>query len=799
MLLSDERWRQYLRFITSHPLSVIGSVLLITVFFAFQASQLTVKNTRDIWLPNGNPVIETTRAIEDVFGGHDVIVIGVSPVNGDIYQPAVLEKIARLQEKILRIPEAVKSNVVSIAARKVKAIRASSDSMEVSRLFTKIPRTPEEIKKLKNAIADNPLYIGSLISEDARFAAVIADFKLKKDANGYAALYASIEEAVNSERGPEVNLFLGGSPVNFATMEQYTAGPLIFGVAFLVIMLIQYWSFRSIQGMLLPMVTAILSVVWGLGIIRFFFHFELDPINTITPILIMAITSGHGIQLLKRYYEEYKRLYEETPTGIASSNINKQAVIESIAKVGSVMVAAGLIATITFYSLGTSDIALVRHFGFFAGSGVLSGLIIEMSVIPALRSLLRPPRQYESKREASIGLLDRILLFFSDNVSSGRAHWILIAGVAIIFAISAGIYWLRVDNSTMRYLAPSSIVRSADRTINSALGGTNTIYFLVEGKQPDSMKDPRVLMGMERLQLFLDKQPDVGKSQSLADFVKRMNRAMHNDDPAYSTIPQDSALVGQYLFFYTLSGDPDDFSSYVDNDYQKALVWVFVKNDSTAYAQKLIESVRPILEKEFPKDVSVRIGGTLADTGAINDVIVREKIINTIQMGLVIFLLTSLMLRSFVGGLFVVMPVLIIVVANFGIMGWLGIPLDMGTATTASMAIGIGADYEIYLLYRFREELSRTNNVKIATQRSLQTSGKAILFVAMAVAGGYSVLLTSDFLFYSRLANAVIMTMVISAFSAIIFLRAMMLVFRPRFVFGEKSQAPVKNYASSES
>jgi hypothetical protein len=147
------------------------------------------------------------------------------------------------------------------------------------------------------------------------------------------------------------------------------------------------------------------------------------------------------------------------------------------------------------------------------------------------------------------------------------------------------------------------------------------------------------------------------------------------------------------------------------------------------------------------------------------------------------------MLRSVVGGLFVVVPVMIIVVANFGVMGWLGTPLDMGTASIASMAIGIGADYEIYLLLRFKEELARLKDARLASERALQTSGRAILYITLALVGGYAVLFASDFTFYSRLATAVIMTMTISALSAILFLRAMILVIKPRFLFGELAKA----------
>jgi hypothetical protein len=132
-------------------------------------------------------------------------------------------------------------------------------------------------------------------------------------------------------------------------------------------------------------------------------------------------------------------------------------------------------------------------------------------------------------------------------------------------------------------------------------------------------------------------------------------------------------------------------------------------------------------------------------------------------------------------------------------MGWLGIPLDMGTISTAAMAIGIGADYELYLLFRFREELQRSGNLNVATRQSLLTSGKAVLYVALSIAAGYAFLLTSGFAFYSRLAVMVIATMAVSAFAAIIFLRAMTMIFKPKFIFGAAESVPAAAALNSSS
>ena len=127
------------------------------------------------------------------------------------------------------------------------------------------------------------------------------------------------------------------------------------------------------------------------------------------------------------------------------------------------------------------------------------------------------------------------------------------------------------------------------------------------------------------------------------------------------------------------------------------------------------------------------MGGSLPQLIALNDVIVGDKFRNMAQMAVVVFALGAIILRSLVGGLFVVTPLFAVMLANFGLMGWLGTPLDISAMTTAAMAIGIGADYEIYLLFRFREELARTGSVLAATRNSMLTSGKAILLVAISI------------------------------------------------------------------
>jgi predicted RND superfamily exporter protein len=779
-------FRPFARWIVTHRITVVTVILFITAFLASRFGTLQVDTNPNLFTPPEHPYVKTTNQLEALFGGRNLTVIGVVPKQGDIYQPAVLQKIKRIQDALELIPHAVRHNILSLAARKVKQVTGGAEGMEVRPMMETVPQTPEEIARFKQAVASMPIYINALVSPDGRAAAIVADFTQDERSPNFIALNADLHRVVDRERDASVDIYLGGLPIiGEAGDTQFLKMPMFFGAALLIVMLVQYWSFRSLQGMVLPMLTGILSVIWSLGLMGLF-GVHLDPLNTTTPILVLAVAAGHAIQILKRYYEEYNRL---RGSGVTTADANREAVIESMVRVGPVMIIAGLIAVITFFSLAGTGIPMVQHFGVFAGCGVLATMILEMTVIPAMRSALRPPKELEAARERKPGILDRFLTRIADNLVGGRAPVVIAGGLAVLAVVGFGVTRLRIDNNFKLYFRPDSALRVDDRVLNRTFGGTNSIQFLVQTADVDGIKDPRVLQGMERLQAFLETQPDVGKTQSMVDLIKRMNQAMHADDRAYYAVPESRELVAQYLFLYSLAGDPQDFDSLVDNDYRRATVWTYIKNDSTTNADTIARRARAIIDESFPPGVSVQMGGSLPQLIALNDVIVSDKFKNMAQMAAVVFGLGAIILRSFVGGLFVVTPLFAVMLANFGLMGWLRTPLDISAMTTAAMAIGIGADYEIYLLFRFREELARTGSVLTATRNSMLTSGKAILLVAISIVAGYAVLQASDFAFYNTLSNMVTATMVISAFFALFFLRALMMLFKPRFIFGDRRDA----------
>jgi predicted RND superfamily exporter protein len=772
--------RRYVEGVIRFRLLIIGLALLVSGVLGFQIRNLHVVVDPNATLPQQHPYVAATREAERVFRLKHQVLIGITTRTGDVFTPDVLAKVQRITDSLADLPGVEKGSVFSLA-RRAKNITGTAGGLEVIPLVETIPKTEPEIEALRQAVRNNPVYVGAIISRDGRTAAVLADFNT--DPRGFQGIMDKVQPIIDRERDDSVEIAVGGRPVYLAQLERYSQrAELLFPVAILVVGLIHYEAFRTLQGLFLPLVTALLAVVWGLGMMGLV-NAPMDAFNVTTPILIFAVAAGHAVQILKRYYEEYHRLGRSHAAPAAAAS--RQAVVESLTRVGPAMLAAGIVAGLGFLSLVIFEVATIRTFGVFTALGIFSALILELTFIPALRSLLPPPGQRESRRESEHRVWDRITGTIADWVlGSGRRR--IYVGVAVLIVIwTVAAMRVVVDTPLRSYFFENLPFQRDDRALNDRLGGTNRLYVLIEGAEEGAIKDPRVLSAMAATQRFLEAQPHVGKTLSLADFIRRMNRAMHADDPGYDRIPESRELVAQYLLAYSLSGELEDLDSYVDDRYRSANILVLLKTDSTAYTQELISKLKTTLPAEFGGQVRIEFGGDLAETAALTETIVHEKLLNIVQIAAVILVITSLVFRSLMAGILVLVPLALAVLANFGLMGLLGIRLNIATSVISAMAVGLGADYAIYLVYRLREELDQSLDEATAVRTALTTAGKATLFVASAVAGGYGLLVLSwGFNIHVWFAILIMSAMLVSCLGALTLLPSLILTFRPRFIFG---------------
>jgi predicted RND superfamily exporter protein len=761
---------RYVKFIVRYRVAVVVAVLVVTALLATQLRRVHLEIRRRAQFPEDHPYVHIQNRISDLFGGEAVAIIGVVATHGDIYTPSILGKIYRITRGLGDTPGVIETSLFGLAAPDVKAVVAGPDGMmDVHQLMPEPLTTPQQIQQLRDAIQQDKLFRGNLVSVDGTAAVIVADFD---DRLTDVAIAKRIENIVAPERDDSVTIALAGAPILKAALTRYTAMiGILFPIAVVVIGLIHYEAFRTLQAMFLPLVTALLSVVWALGIMGLVGE-PMDTWSAVTPVVILAVAAGHAVQILKRYYEEY-----------AVTGESELAVVRSVIAVGPVMLTAGLIASAGFGSLMTFGIASVRVFGLLLASGILSALVIEMTFTPACRCLLPAPKSRELQREGQSHWLDRALDVVADVVVA-RPRAVLVAALVIVVAAGVGAFGLQVDNSFRFWFAPSTQVRKDDALLNEKLPGTASLRILVEGQREDVLQEPEVLKAISDLEAFMETDPNIGGVTSIADHVKRMNQAMNNGDPAFYTIPDNPRLIAQYLLLYGMSAGPEGLSAFVDSSYQRAVIRGLSKTDGAVFSRHFLGRVQRYATQRFrglPVSVGIA-GGTLGVQTAMNDVVVHEKIVNMVQVSLIIFVLSALVLRSFVGAAFVLTPLAMAVIVNLGVMGWSHTWLDMTTAAITSMGVSIGADFAIYLIFRIREEWMTSASLEAAIRASLRTSGKAIFFVSSAVALGYMVLPFAGFSLWTRLGILTAIIISVSALTTLTVIPSLTLIVRPKFL-----------------
>jgi len=512
----------------------------------------------------------------------------------------------------------------------------------------------------------------------------------------------------------------------------------------------------------LPISTGLIAVVWAIGIMGHL-NVPLDPFNATTPILILAVGAGHAVQLLKRYYEE-----------LQSGLRNLDSIVRSIENTGGVMIAAGSIAIASFLSLSTLGTHSMHTFGLLTAFGIASALLIELTLIPAIRSYSnRPPsiRLGGGRDDDQERLLSRIARASTDP-RNARAILVAYGSVVILCGLLA--LRIRVDTSFKNNLSPGDIVRTDDDTLNKRFAGTNDLLFLFRAEDENTLIDPDAIGGISRFQDRMKEIVGVGAAVSYIDTLRIIHGAIKERDDL-TTLPNSKELASQYLFLYSMSGG-DDLGSILSPDHRIAKLSVLLRRDNTQYGEDVIRQARAIAAEELPAAIAFAVSGTLASNAALTEVMVRGKLPNVLQVMGITALVASAMFKSILLGGIVILPVGASLVVNFGLMGFFDIPMDVGSSVVCALSVGIGPDYAVYFLARIREEISAHDGMSFeeAVYRATTTSGTAVVYVASAIALGFLTLCLSGFRLFEQLGGMVAVAMVSAAGSTLIVLPALL-------------------------
>jgi uncharacterized protein len=767
-------------FIVRHRRLIMLAYLAITAALLAMLPGLTVIVDNEKIMPQGHPYVISTNAIENTFGLKHTAVILITARESDALQPWFLSGVARATDAVSRLDLVRQSSVMSLTSDRAKSLENDGSGLLRVRQLVAADDGYADRATILQRISDWPVFDPVLISKDRKSATIVASFG--NDPKGFKHLVRNIEAAVGPALDPRQSFQVGGHPSYIAAIEGYSSRvAFFFGLAVILIGILHYEAFRTWQGVALPIGTGIMAVIWVMGLISIL-KLPLDSFNATAPLFIFAVAAGHSVQLLKRYYEELALLHA---AGVESVAANHKAIVNSLVKVGPVLVAAGLVGVGSFFSLLAYSVETIRVFGVLIGLGILSAITIELGFMSAVRASFLPKSSPSAAIDAETNTRWERLASRMANIAINRRAMVLIGLIATLAFAAAGVARLNVDNSYLRYFGPETPVRLLDTKLNQSMAGAGALYVMLDTGRPGGMTEPAAMAALCRIQTALTTQPSVNKTLSLCDYMRRIDSVMANGTHQgfNSRVPAD--LVAQYLQLYRLSAGPEDLEHLIDNDAQRAVVIAFRSDDSSTLFKRVEARVRAAVDPSLPPGSKMVFGGNVTISVALNDTMVHDKLINMAQIGLILCLLSALLFRSLVAGLMVVAPLAITVLSVLGVMGWIGIPLQLVTVSIAATAVGVGCDYAIYWLYRFREELRRESDVAVALHRTFRSGGQAIMYVATSVTCGYALLMLSlGFRVHFWLGLMVSLSMAIAAIATLTLLPALALWLRPRFLFG---------------
>jgi len=347
---------------------------------------------------------------------------------------------------------------------------------------------------------------------------------------------------------------------------------------------------------------------------------------------------------------------------------------------------------------------------------------------------------------------------------------------AFVLLVGTGIAVLVVDTNPVNYYTTDAPVARATNIVNEHLGGASMLSVVAEG----DIKSPAVIREIDALERHLAEHPRVDVTSSIAKVIKTMNEVMHDDDDAQYRVPDTRDAIAQYFLLYSMSGDPDDFDKLVDFPYQHAQLTVRVNDSSTRAQGEVVQAARRYLEHH--PDAPFTLVGGFADlfTELVHHIVygqVSSLLVSIILVGL----LVALLFRSLVAGLLAILPLGMAMLLLFGLMGYTHIELNVATAMLSSIMIGVGVDYTIHFLWRYKDERQRLEPAE-AVRVTLTTSGRGIVFNALSVVVGFAVLMLSAFLPVQFFGILVVVSIGACLVGALVILPAVALVFRPGFL-----------------
>lgn len=725
---------------------IIVLVCLGTLFFGNELKKLQIDADIVKSLPDDDVDARLLKKIGENFGSNNMGVIILETEN--IYQPSVIEHIQLITDTLSEI-----SGISSVSSlTNIINIKGSDYGIEIGKLVDEyeLPKTALEFEKLRNNILNNPMYKGSIVSEDETASLIV--FNIENEAN-VNLIAREVIEKTTALKIPE-KLYYIGSPMLVTYISDLMRKDLttLLPIAFLVIAIILLLSFRSVSGVILPLLIAVVSIVWSLGSMAFL-GIKMSMISNNIPIIILAIGSAYTIHVINRVNKV--RLEEQ------HSDTIKTALVYVFIPI----MLAALTTIIGFISfIFGSYLDMIVDFGIFTALGTLFACLLSIFFVPAILSVLNFKNK-TSKAPKDDSFITNYLLQPLHQLIAKKPKTVLLIWLLLIGFSVANLFSIRRSVDIQEYFKRDNPTRLAEQIMVEKFGGTKPIFVYFKG----NMQSPAVLKKMLETSAYMEESPEVYTSMSIAKLIDEINYNFTDS----RTFPQEIEQIEQLWFL--LDGN-EVLPRFVNEELTEGIIISKFKSPDNKSKIEFAKYMNRFIAENSTEECQIQITGM-----PFVDITMDQSLINS-QFGSIaiaiffVIVLVGGILRSLKSGFFAAIPIIATIILLFGFMGLTGISLNIATVLVASVALGIGIDYAIHIISHFKTSFKKNNDVYAAVQESILVSGKAIIINVFSVSAGFLVLVFSDMVPLQYFGLLIALSMVSSCLGALTLLPSLLIL-----------------------
>lgn len=728
---------------------IIVVVVVLTAFLGYQIKDLKIDSDIISSLPDDDPAALLYKNIGKEFGGNDMGMIIIETDN--VFKKEVIEYVKQITDT-LRITDGI-STVTSLT--NVLDIKGSEWGIEIGTLLDEydLPDTKAELDTLKKRVFSKDMYKGTIVSEDGTSTLIM--FTLLDGADKQLVA-KNIKEKITELDIPE-NLYFGGLPFMMNDIADLIVSDIIklIPITFFLIAFILFLAFKSTRGVLLPMLTAALSVIWVLGTIVLF-GYELSMISNITPIILLAVGSAYTIHVINR-------------VNVTIDQDRKKALIKALAYITVPVILAALTTMIGFVSfVFGAYLEIIRDFGIFTGLGVIFALLLSIFFVPAVISafsMYKNEKKMKRNGKKKRSFLNNIILSPLYVLLHKHPKYILSFWGIIMLVSIGGIFLVQREVNMAEYFKKGNSTRITEDIMQEKFGGSQPVFVVFQG----DIQSPEVLQMMIKTEDYMKDFSAIDRTQSIADLVQEMNDVMGEG----KKIPDSKSKIENLWFL--LDGQ-DIMPQLVSDELDRAIIQSKFASTDSKVLNDFVVYMNDFVAINSTEACKIEVTGMPSVYSQLDKSLISSQMSSLIIAIIMVLLIVGLMLRSPIKGVFAAIPIIATITILFGFMGVTGIPLDIATVLVASVALGIGIDYSIHIMTHFNHIYKKTGELDKAMEETIIVSGKAIVINVFSVAAGFLVLIFSQMVPLQDFGILVAMSMIGSGLGALTLLPVILIL-----------------------